>query len=30
VSVLVTVLAMPASILGNEFSIRFGRHRAVT
>ena len=29
VSVLVTVLAMPASILGNEFSIRFGRHRAV-
>ena len=30
VSVLVTVLAMPASILGNEFSIRFGRHRAVS
>jgi predicted MFS family arabinose efflux permease len=30
VSVLVTVLAMPASILGNELSIRFGRHRAVT
>ncbi len=30
VSVLVTVMAMPASILGNECSIRFGRHRAVT
>jgi len=30
VSVLVTVLAMPASILGNELSIRFGRHRAIT
>lgn len=30
VSVLVTLLAMPASILGNEFSIRFGRHRAVS
>jgi len=30
VSVLVTVLAMPASILGNECSIRFGRHRAVS
>ncbi len=29
VSVLVTVLAMPASILGNECSIRFGRHRAI-
>ena len=30
VSVLVTLLAMPASILGNECSIRFGRHRAVS
>jgi predicted MFS family arabinose efflux permease len=30
VSVLATVLAMPASIVGNELSIRFGRHRAVT
>jgi len=30
VSVLVTLLAMPASIAGNELSIRFGRHRAVT
>ena len=30
VSVLVTVLAMPASILGNEAAIRFGRHRAIT
>lgn len=30
VSVLVTLLAMPASIVGNELSIRFGRHRAVT
>ena len=30
VSVLVTVLAMPASILGNELSIRFGRHRALS
>lgn len=30
VSVLVTVLAMPASILGNECAIRFGRHRAIT
>lgn len=29
VSVLVTVLAMPASILGNEAAIRFGRHRAI-
>ena len=25
-----TVLAMPASILGNEFALRFGRHRAIT
>ena len=30
VSVVVTVLAMPASIFGNELSIRFGRHRAVS
>lgn len=30
VSVAVTVLAMPASIFGNELSIRFGRHRAIT
>jgi predicted MFS family arabinose efflux permease len=29
VSVVVTVIAMPASILGNELSIRFGRHRAI-
>jgi MFS family permease len=30
VSVVVTILAMPASILGNECAIRFGRHRAIT
>lgn len=30
VSVMVTVLAMPASIWGNELSLRFGRHRAIT
>jgi predicted MFS family arabinose efflux permease len=30
VSVLVTLLAMPASIFGNEAAIRFGRHRALT
>ena len=30
VSVVFTVLAMPASILGNEFALRFGRHRAIT
>ena len=30
VSVLVTLLAMPASILGNECSIRFGRHRSIS
>jgi len=30
VSVAVTLIAMPASILGNECAIRFGRHRAVT
>jgi predicted MFS family arabinose efflux permease len=30
VSVLFSVLAMPASILGNESALRFGRHRAIT
>lgn len=30
VSFVFTVLAMPASILGNEAAIRFGRHRAIT
>lgn len=30
VSVLVTVLAMPASIFGNEAALRFGRHRAIS
>ena len=30
VSVLFSVFAMPASILGNEFALRFGRHRAIT
>lgn len=29
VSVIVAVLAMPASIIGNEAAIRFGRHRAI-
>ena len=29
VSVIAAVLAMPASILGNEAAIRFGRHRAI-
>ena len=29
VSVIATVLAMPASIIGNEAAIRFGRHRAI-
>jgi MFS family permease len=29
VSFLVTVVAMPSSILGNEAAIRFGRHRAI-
>lgn len=29
-SVVVTVLAMPASMVGNEAAIRFGRHRAIT
>lgn len=30
VSVLVTLLAAPASIIGNELAIRFGRHRAIS
>ena len=30
VSVLVTILSLPASVLGNKASIRFGRHRAIT
>jgi predicted MFS family arabinose efflux permease len=30
VSVIFAVLAMPASILGNEAALRFGRHRALT
>ena len=30
VSVLATLLSLPASILGNEAAIRFGRHRAIT
>jgi predicted MFS family arabinose efflux permease len=30
VSVLVTFLSLPASILGNEAALRFGRHRAIT
>jgi cyanate permease len=30
VSVVFSVLAMPASILGNEFALRFGRHRAIS
>ena len=30
ISVLVTVLSLPASVLGNEASIRFGRHRTIT
>jgi MFS family permease len=29
VSVVVTILAMPASVLGNEAAIRFGRHRTI-
>ncbi len=29
VSVIVAVVAMPASIIGNEAAIRFGRHRAI-
>jgi cyanate permease len=30
VSVVFTLLAMPASILGNELALRFGRHRAIS
>ena len=30
VSVLAALLSLPASILGNEAAIRFGRHRAIT
>ena len=30
VSVLVTVLSLPASILGNEAALRYGRHRAIS
>jgi len=30
VSVFATLLSLPASILGNEAAIRFGRHRAIT
>jgi cyanate permease len=30
ISVLMTVLSLPASVLGNEAAIRFGRHRAIT
>ena len=30
VSTIVTILAMPASILGNELALKFGRHRAIT
>lgn len=30
VSVLVTLIAMPASIIGNEWSLRYGRHRAIS
>lgn len=30
VSVIFSLLAMPASILGNELALRFGRHRAIT
>jgi predicted MFS family arabinose efflux permease len=30
VSVLFSIVAMPASILGNEAALRFGRHRAIT
>ena len=30
VSVVFSLLAMPASILGNEFALRFGRHRAIS
>ena len=30
VSVIVTLLSLPASILGNEAALRYGRHRAIT
>jgi MFS family permease len=30
VSVVVTLLSLPASVLGNEAALRFGRHRALT
>jgi predicted MFS family arabinose efflux permease len=30
VSVVVTVLSLPASVLGNEAALKFGRHRAIT
>ncbi len=30
VSVIVTVLSLPASILGNEAALKYGRHRAIT
>lgn len=30
VSVMITVLALPASILGNEAALRYGRHRAIS
>ncbi len=30
VSVVVTMLSLPASILGNEAALRYGRHRAIT
>lgn len=30
VSFLFSIIAMPASILGNEMALRFGRHRAIT
>jgi len=30
VSVVFSLLAMPASILGNEWALKFGRHRAIT
>ena len=30
ISVLITLLSLPASVLGNEAALRFGRHRAIT
>jgi hypothetical protein len=30
VSVIVTLLSLPASVLGNEAALRYGRHRALT